>query len=1080
MECKLRNDKISDTLDKIKDDIIGHNVLFNTPYGEKRILYADFTASGKALKSVESYILNNIQPYYANVHSEAGFLAEQSEFFRKEAKGIVRRHFNADERDSIIFHGQGTTSCINKLVRLLNLKSYVELYSLLKLANTLLQKVEANSKDIENVESIYLESNICLINTLQQKFKEIYEIHNFLFANRWGTFDCLLCKMTFESETLFNNHENDSIHKENLKHVEELGKGIFNTGIKAPSEKDIIKSIRNYKLFRPIVFLSILEHNSNALTWRDTDAKIIYIDKNKETNEFDYALLKAQTLKYKDNYVKIGTFTAASNITGEQLNVDVISIIMHECNGLAFFDYASGAPYLKVDMNNVLEENFKYGGNDNLPEEYKLENITEKQKKIGYKDGIFFSPHKFLGGPNTNGVLIIKQHAVRTLLKPADTGGGVVLFVTKYSANYIKNIESREEAGTPDIIASARIGLVILNKEKIPYSKLEEREHDINRIVLSRLSKLKNIVIIGGKRKLNQLPIYSILVKFNGKFLHYNYVSALLNDLFGIQSRGGCACASTYGQVALDIGEDILKKLEHNTVSGKEIFRPGYTRINFCYVYNNDEINYILDGIEFVSLFGWMFLSHYSYKIESGSYQHLLKKEFRIWITDYLESENNVQHNFTKTEQKYDNLNFNKERRLHYLKQVLKTLYEVEAIHKKYYGKSSMNHDVLFDNSTLQEIRWFLTPDDFAVEYKNVIKFIESSKLPNPDYDDLELNMTVEGNVFLNHPIANFIDLKNGLSVNINACFGQYLKNDYYTDDEEIEINKDVKVIESIVQESNDENTNLFNVETENKISKKKNNELFPKVPKNITSLVGEAIMKFKMINDGDRILIGLSGGKDSMTLIHTLLYFQKHAPVKFEIGVITVDPQSDDYKPEPLKEYVKSLGLPYFFESDPILERAKKSMKKEKESICAFCSRMKRGIIYACARREKYNVIALGQHLDDLAESFLMSCFHNGLLRTMKANYVIDAGDLRVIRPFIFCREKIFKEFVNSVKLPIIQENCPACFSAPKERHRMKILLSQQENLYPSLFSSLQKAMIPLMKGEIEGIDKKKDDIDI
>jgi tRNA(Ile)-lysidine synthase TilS/MesJ len=214
------------------------------------------------------------------------------------------------------------------------------------------------------------------------------------------------------------------------------------------------------------------------------------------------------------------------------------------------------------------------------------------------------------------------------------------------------------------------------------------------------------------------------------------------------------------------------------------------------------------------------------------------------------------------------------------------------------------------------------------------------------------------------------------------------------------------------------------------------------------------------------------------MSLLHILLYFQKKVPFKIEIAGITVDPQSSDYNPRPLIEYMKKLGVPYFFESDPILERAKKSLQND--SICAYCARMKRGIIYNCARREKYNVIALGQHLDDLAESFLMSSFHNGILRTMKANYVIDHGDLRVIRPLIYCREKLFKEFTLKNKIPVIQENCPACFSAPKERHRVKVLLAQQENMFPSLFSSLQKAMVPLMKGALETNNCKKDDLEI
>ena len=195
------------------------------------------------------------------------------------------------------------------------------------------------------------------------------------------------------------------------------------------------------------------------------------------------------------------------------------------------------------------------------------------------------------------------------------------------------------------------------------------------------------------------------------------------------------------------------------------------------------------------------------------------------------------------------------------------------------------------------------------------------------------------------------------------------------------------------------------------------------------------------MINEGDKVLIAISGGKDSLAMVHILKYFQSVAPIKFEIGGMTVDPMVNEYKPQPLIPYMKSLGVPYWIESDAIVERAKECMIKN--SICSFCSRMKRGMIYECARREGYNVIAMGQHLDDLAESFVMSSFHNGVLRTMKANYTIDAGDLRVIRPLVTCRESLFREFSNKNNLPVIPDNCPACFSAPKERHRIKLMLA-------------------------------------
>jgi len=164
----------------------------------------------------------------------------------------------------------------------------------------------------------------------------------------------------------------------------------------------------------------------------------------------------------------------------------------------------------------------------------------------------------------------------------------------------------------------------------------------------------------------------------------------------------------------------------------------------------------------------------------------------------------------------------------------------------------------------------------------------------------------------------------------------------------------------------------------------------------------------------------------------------------------------------------MQHLGVPYFYESHAIVSLAAEKMTK-KISLCAFCSRMKRGILYSCARREGYNVLALGQHLDDLAESFMMSIFNNGALRTMKANYVNDKGDLRIIRPLVYVRERMTKSFAEDAKLPIINENCPACFAAPTERHRMKLLLASQEQVVPDVFSSVLKAIIPIMKGNSE-----------
>nr|CAD7605906.1 unnamed protein product [Timema genevievae] len=235
--------------------------------------------------------------------------------------------------------------------------------------------------------------------------------------------------------------------------------------------------------------------------------------------------------------------------------------------------------------------------------------------------------------------------------------------------------------------------------------------------------------------------------------------------------------------------------------------------------------------------------------------------------------------------------------------------------------------------------------------------------------------------------------------------------------------------------------------------------------PKSIWKPAMEALHEFDMIRDGDRVMVCLSGGKDSLSLLHTLHQYQFYARAKgiqFTLGAATVDPGSTAYNPRPLIPYLQALDVHYLYEEQPILQQA--SELDNCTSVCSFCSRMKRGRLYSAARSNDYNVLALGQHLDDLTESFIMSVFHNGRLRTMKAHYNIRERDLRVIRPFVYVREKSLRQFAESRNLPIIPENCPACFEAPKERHRTKQLLAQQEILFPRLFWSLRSALHPLM----------------
>ena len=331
-----------------------------------------------------------------------------------------------------------------------------------------------------------------MINKIKENFRKLFQTKNFCYSNRWGGFDCILCRMGFTTETQYNEHDKGEIHQNNLKNFKnesnfEESKMNF---IDTISSKYLYKNsdnnnyiydlIKDYQKFLPIIFLSIYEHNSNSLSWRESGAKIIYITDLKDLNH--------NLEKYKQNYIKMGSFTAASNITGKYLDIDKYSILMHKYNGLAFFDYASAAPYIKIDMNKKLPDDYRklLGFNEILDKNDNLD-INEQDINLCFKDALFFSPHKFLGGVNTPGILLIQQRVVRNLLVPSEPGGGVVLFVTKNSQNYVKDIELREESGTPDIIGSVRIGLSLILRERIDHYFILKKEEEINKKVYYKL-----------------------------------------------------------------------------------------------------------------------------------------------------------------------------------------------------------------------------------------------------------------------------------------------------------------------------------------------------------------------------------------------------------------------------------------------------------------------------------------------------------------------------------------------------------------------------------------------------------------
>lgn len=252
------------------------------------------------------------------------------------------------------------------------------------------------------------------------------------------------------------------------------------------------------------------------------------------------------------------------------------------------------------------------------------------------------------------------------------------------------------------------------------------------------------------------------------------------------------------------------------------------------------------------------------------------------------------------------------------------------------------------------------------------------------------------------------------------------------------------------------------------KLTKKERTKDWIKPPREIMKPVGRAMAQFKMLRDGDRVLLGLSGGKDSMALLVILKHVQRHAPIKFELAACTIDPEIPGFDPSPLKAWCAELGVPYFYESEDMVGMADKHMQGD--SFCSFCARQKRGILYTTCRREGYNVLALAQHLDDVAESFIMSAFNAGQLRTMKAHYLNNDGDVRIIRPLIRVRESQTRDFAVSAGLPVIEDNCPACYAKPQARAETKQLLLEQELKNKHLYANLWTAMQSLIADDNHG----------
>jgi selenocysteine lyase/cysteine desulfurase len=489
----------------LRDQLIGADARINTPFGERLMVYADYTASGRCLALVERY-LQNLQRIYANSHTEDDITGRSMTNLLEEAERHIKKSVNAGPDGRIVSTGTGATGAIDKFQQIIG---------------------------------------VALPPATRQKLDTL--LRKCMGPERAATF------------------------------------------------RDFIGE------HQPVVFVGPYEHHSNEISWRENLSTVVPVgladDGGIDLDDLERLL---QDPAYQDR-MRIGSFSAASNVTGMRSPVHEIACLCHKYGAMACFDYAASAPYVSIDMN---PRDHDYDGDPSL-------------------DAVFVSPHKFLGGPGSSGILVFNSRLYHRELPPCVSAGGTVDYVGPTCQDFIDNIEEREKPGTPGVLQTLKAALAFQVKDYLTVERIEEKENRYLQETFSRWQTHPRIEILGNQDPDRRIGVISFNLKCaDDRILHPKFATTLLNDLFGIQTRAGCSCAGPYGHRLLNISEEMSQRYRDCIANGYSGIKPGWCRVSLHYVMDELELEYIHDAVEFVAEHGSAFLSLYDFDLCTGSWQH--------------------------------------------------------------------------------------------------------------------------------------------------------------------------------------------------------------------------------------------------------------------------------------------------------------------------------------------------------------------------------------------------------------------------------------------------------------------------